>query len=88
MHMMMNEGFFLGHYLSSARIQVDLAKIEVILKIPPPKIEKEVCSFLGKGGYYRHFIENYSKLASLYFHYFQRTWNLYGLTNAKMILHV
>jgi hypothetical protein len=62
--MMMDEGVVLGHYLSSTGIQVDLAKIEVILKIPPLKSEKEVCSLLGKIGYYHHFIENYSRIAS------------------------
>jgi hypothetical protein len=35
--MMMDEGVVLGHYISSAGIQVDLDKIEVILKIPPLK---------------------------------------------------
>lgn len=52
-HMMMTEGILLGHYLSIVVIQVDPKKIEVILRIPTPKIEKEVRSFLGQAGYYR-----------------------------------
>lgn len=34
---MMNEGFILGHYISSIGIQVDPSKVEVILKIHTPK---------------------------------------------------
>jgi hypothetical protein len=63
-HMMMDEGVVLGNYISSAGIQVDPTKIEVILRIPTPKSEKEVCSLLGKTNYYRRFIENYSRIAS------------------------
>ena len=35
-HMMMTEGVILGHYISTAGIQVDLAKIEVILLLAAP----------------------------------------------------
>jgi hypothetical protein len=63
-HMMMDEGVVLTHYISSVGIHVDHAKIKVILKIPPPKLEKEVRSLLGKTGYYHCFIENYSRITS------------------------
>lgn len=63
-HMMMNEGVVLGHYIFFTCIKVDLAKVEVILKIPTPKTQHEVRSFLGHVGYYRFFIEDFSKLAS------------------------
>jgi hypothetical protein len=36
LHMMMREGVVLGHFISYARIQVDPAKIQVILDIPTP----------------------------------------------------
>ena len=45
-HMMMTEGVVLGHYISSIGIRVDPAKIEVILQIPVPKMQKELRSFL------------------------------------------
>eukprot|EP00253_Pinus_taeda_P023161 PITA_23161 len=35
-HMMMTEGLILGHYISVAGIQVDPAKIQIILLIPTP----------------------------------------------------
>ena len=35
-HMMMSEGLVLGHFISIASIQVDIAKIKVISNIPIP----------------------------------------------------
>ena len=46
-HMMMTEGLILGHYISAAGIQVDPAKIQIILLIPTPTTQTEVRSFLG-----------------------------------------
>ena len=62
--MMMREGVVLGHFISADGIQVDPSKIRVIENIPAPRTQKEVRSFLGHVGYYRIFIENFSKLAS------------------------
>ena len=39
----------------------------MIKNIPTPSTQKEVRSFLGHAGYYRRFIENFSKLASPFF---------------------
>jgi len=55
-HIMMTEGIVLGHYLYVSSIQVDLEKIEVILKILTPKTQKEVHHFMGHVGYYKLFI--------------------------------
>lgn len=63
-HMMMTKGVVLGHYISSIGIRVDPAKIEVILQILVPKTQKEVRRFLGHAGYYRRFIEIFSKIAT------------------------
>ena len=43
---------------------MDLAQIEVILKIPTPKMKKEVRIFLGHSSYYWRFIKYFSKLES------------------------
>lgn len=65
--MMITEGLILGHYISAAGIQVDPAKIQIILLIPIPSTQTEVRSFLGFFGYYRIFIKNFYQIAaSLY----------------------
>jgi len=47
-----------------ARIQVDPTKIEVILALPKPCTQTKVRSFIGYAGYFRIFIENFSKIAA------------------------
>ena len=62
--MMMSEGIVLRNFISVAGIQVDLAKIKVIANIPTPGSQKEVHGFLVHVGYYRLFIDFFSKLES------------------------
>eukprot|EP00253_Pinus_taeda_P023379 PITA_23379 len=45
-------------------IKVDRSKVEVISKLPIPNCQRDVRSFLGFTGYYRRFIEKFTKLAS------------------------
>ena len=59
----MKEVKFLGHVVSEQGVVVDPAKIEAVMNWEPPKNVKEVCSFLGLAGYYRRFVEGFSKLA-------------------------
>jgi hypothetical protein len=59
--MLQKVGIVLSPFISSAGIQVDTTKIEVILKLPVPKSLKDVRSFLGHAGYYRRFIEHLTK---------------------------
>ena len=54
----------LGHFISDKGIQVDQAKIEIILNLPAPKTQREVRGFLGNAGYYRRFIEIFSKIVA------------------------
>jgi len=44
-------------------IVVDPSKIEVVLEWKSPKSIFEIKSFLGLAGYYRRFVEGFSKLA-------------------------
>ncbi|GJR90971.1 putative reverse transcriptase domain-containing protein [Tanacetum coccineum] len=54
---------FLGHVIDSRGIHVDPAKIESIKDWASPRTPTEIRQFLGLAGYYRRFIEGFSKIA-------------------------
>ena len=55
---------FLGHIISAKGIFVDPQKIEAIVNWQPPTNVIEIRSFLGLAGYYRKFVEGFSKIAT------------------------
>jgi hypothetical protein len=54
---------FLGHIISNGGILVDPAKVKKIVVWSIPTTIMEIQSFLGVAGYYRRFIEEFSKIA-------------------------
>jgi hypothetical protein len=54
---------FLGHVISKDGVAVDPSKIEAVMNWERPTNVREIWSFLGLAGYYRRFVEGFSKLS-------------------------
>jgi hypothetical protein len=59
----LDEVHFLGHIISKGGIAVDPTKVISIVDWKIPSTISEIRSFLGLAGYYRRFIEGFSKIA-------------------------
>ena len=55
---------FLGHVVSSSGVSVDPEKVEAIMSWERPMSVFEIRCFLGLAGYYKRFIEDFSRLAA------------------------
>ena len=62
-HFMVQQGIVLGHIISKKDIEVNKAKVELIIKLPLLTTIKGVRQFLGHVGFYRRFINDFSKLS-------------------------
>ena len=50
--------------MPASRVSVDPEKVEAVMSWKRPKSVFEIRSFLGWAGYYRRFIEDFSRLAT------------------------
>ncbi|GBG86083.1 hypothetical protein CBR_g40986 [Chara braunii] len=55
---------YLGHYVTPKGIRPLADKIQAIVDWPEPRCTTDVRSFMGLAGYYRRFVESYSKVAA------------------------
>jgi hypothetical protein len=56
---------FLGHVITAGGVSVDLGKVKDVLNWMPPTNVSRIQCFLRLDGYYRHFIQDLSKIAKL-----------------------
>ena len=56
---------FLGHVVSEVGITVDHSKVEAVQQWQRPINVFEVRTFLGLAGYYRKFVEDFSRIVAL-----------------------
>jgi len=54
---------FLGHIISDEGVAVDPSKVQAVKDWPVPKSAAEIRSFLGLAGYYRSFVQDFSRIA-------------------------
>lgn len=57
------EVVYLGHLITEQGVKPDPEKVRCVKDYPAPGNTKEIKQYLGLSGYYRRFIEHYSKIA-------------------------
>ncbi|XP_022889136.1 uncharacterized protein LOC111404577 [Olea europaea var. sylvestris] len=92
-HFMVKEGIVLDRRISSKGIEVNKIKIQVIEKLQHPNSVKEIRSFLGHVGFYKMFIQDFSKIKKplgnllekdMSFHFFDECLNAFNILKEKL----
>jgi hypothetical protein len=71
-HFMVKQGIVFGHVITERGIEVDMAKVETVEQLPPPTDVKFLRSFLCHAGFYKRFIEDFSKITKPLTHLLQK----------------
>ena len=74
-------GLLLGHLISGRGIQMDPAKVALLLALKAPTSRKELQSVLGSIGYYRRFLKDYAKISLPMTRLLRQTLPLFGEKN-------
>ena len=77
---------YLGHIIDKNGFRPDPKKIIAVKEFPVQKTQKNVKRFLGLAGYYRRFIEGFSKIANPLNQLLKRILLSYGPINSKLLL--
>ncbi len=62
---------YLSVIVGNGKIQMDPKKLKGVTDWPQPKTWTDICKFLGFTGYYRYFVQGYSKIAHCHRHDFR-----------------
>ena len=60
---LVKQGIVLGHVISEKGIEVDKDKVDLVSNLQSPRMVKQIRLFLGHAGFYKEFINEFSKIA-------------------------
>jgi hypothetical protein len=73
---------FLGHRITQEGLKMDDHKVKAILDWESPRLIPALRSFLGLASYYRKFIKNFAKIATLLTNLLKKSSGTYGWEEA------
>ena len=76
----------MGHVVSKEGISVDPSKIQAVKDWPTPKSVTEIRNFIGLAGYYRRFVQDFSKIAASLTKLTRKEESIYGLRSVRLPL--